>query len=132
MDKLSKKQRSENMSKIKAKNTIPEIVVRKYLYSKGLRYRIHQKKLPGNPDVVFYSRKKIIKVNGCFWHSHNCKASSYIPKTNSSFWKNKLLDNKTRDKFNDRKLLEDYWEILTIWECQIKTKKYIDLIDNFI
>ena len=117
---------------MKTRNTKPEIKIRSILFSKGYRFKLHDKRLPGKPDIVLPKHKVVINVNGCFWHSHNCKAGSYIPKTNSSFWKNKLLDNKTRDKFNDRKLLEDYWEILTIWECQIKTKKYIDLIDNFI
>ena len=107
MDKISKKQRSCNMSKIRSKNTTPEIFVRKFLYAKGYRYRIHVKTLPGNPDIVFKSHKKIININGCFWHMHSCKAGSYSPKTNQKFWIEKLNKNKLRDNDNYKKLIAD-------------------------
>lgn len=109
------------MSRIKSKNTKPEIVVRKLLYSKGYRYRIHYK-LTGKPDIVFTKKKIVIFVNGCFWHGHkNCK-ESHIPKTNSKFWKEKILKNIDRDYKNEKELTKSGWKVLTFWECSLEKK----------
>ena len=124
MDKISKEQRSYNMSQISSKNTSPEIIVRKYLYSLGYRYRIHDKNLPGKPDIVFKKLNKLINVNGCFWHLHSCKNGSYIPKSNTKFWIQKLNRNKLRDTENYKKLWSDGWDILTLWECDIKSGNF--------
>ena len=118
MDVMSKKQRSRNMFLIKSKNTKPEIIVRKYLFGKGLRYRINYN-IPGTPDVVFPGKKIAIFIHGCFWHLHGCKYST-IPKTNTDFWKNKLTKNNTRDKLIKNKLTADGWNVYIIWECELK------------
>ncbi len=120
MDTISKEKRSVNMSKISSKNTKPEILVRKFFTKKGLRYRVHYN-LPGKPDIVFPSKKIAIFVNGCFWHGHNCK-NAHIPKTNVSFWKNKITKNKKRDMLILRKLKALGWTVKTFWECNIYEK----------
>jgi DNA mismatch endonuclease (patch repair protein) len=118
MDVMSKEQRSRNMSLIKSKNTKPEVIVRKYLFGKGLRYRINYS-IPGTPDIVFQGRKIAIFIHGCFWHLHGCKYST-IPKTNTAFWKNKLLKNRKRDRLIKDKLTADGWNVYIIWECELK------------
>ena len=97
MDIVSKAKRSEIMSRIRGKNTLPELTVRKYLYSLGYRYRIHDTRLPGKPDIVLPRKRIAIEVRGCFWHGHRCRLAS-IPKTNRSFWIKKINGNKIRDK----------------------------------
>ena len=121
MDVHSKKQRSFNMSQIKGKNTKPEVLVRKHLFSKGFRYRINDKRYPGKPDIVLPKHKTIIFIHGCFWHRHNCKYFKW-PKTNSTFWKNKIERNIIRDKTNISELEKMEWKVLTIWECEINTR----------
>jgi len=128
MDTVSKKKRSEIMSRIRSKNTKPELIVRKYLFSKGYRYRLHDNKLPGKPDIVLKKYKTAIQVRGCFWHGHGCKFSN-IPKTNRAFWRNKILNNKKRDKKNDQKLRRLGFKLIVIPECKtynssFKIKKY--------
>jgi len=118
MDKLSKKKRGWNMSRIHSKNTKPEIIFRKFLYNKGYRYRIHYL-LNGKPDVVFPKYRIVVFINGCFWHSHGCKNSG-VPKTNTEFWKNKLAENVVRDKKNLSTLKGEHWKTITIWECEIE------------
>ena len=131
MDHLSKEKRSWNMSRVKSKNTGPEYVVRKYLYNKGYRYRLHNKNLPGNPDISNVKRKIVIFVNGCFWHMHeNCKYAS-IPKSNREFWIRKLNKNVERDALNYKKLEDLGYRQLIIWECEIKDKSYKEKIDQF-
>lgn len=123
MDVHSKETRSYNMSRIKGKDTKPEILVRKYLFSKGFRYRLHDKKLPGKPDIILPKYKTVIFVHGCFWHGHeNCR---YFvpPKTKTEWWMNKINGNIEND-FKKRKMLEmKGWNIITIWECQLKKDK---------
>ena len=131
MDTVSKKKRSEIMSKIKSKNTKPELLVRKYIFSRRYRYRIHDRKLPGCPDIVFKNRKLAIQVRGCFWHGHLCKLRS-LPKSNRSFWNNKINNNKKRDIANDRKLKRLGWKVLVIRECHIKNKIYKQKIHSFL
>ena len=112
-DKISVEQRSRIMSRIRSKNTKPEIIVRKYLHSLGYRFRLHDKKLPGKPDIVMKKHKTAIQVRGCFWHQHGCKYSN-TPKSNKSYWLPKLKKNRERDKINDRKIKEfvNNWQIL--------------------
>jgi len=107
------------MGRISGKDTKPELIIRKALFSEGYRYRLHRKDLPGNPDIVFPNRKKVIFVNGCFWHGHSCKKAA-LPTTNKSFWEKKLTGNKERDKRNLAKLKAMGWKSMVIWQCQIK------------
>tara|TARA_B100001964_G_C14054111_1_gene518384 strand:- start:189 stop:569 length:381 start_codon:yes stop_codon:yes gene_type:complete len=124
MDIVSKEKRSEMMSSIRSKNTRPEMKVRKYLFSKGYRFRLHVRELPGKPDIVLPKYKTAIQVRGCFWHGHGCRLSSF-PKTNRKFWKNKILDNKKRDAKNDRKLRKMGYRLLIVNECNMeKIKKW--------
>ena len=120
MDVHDKMTRSYNMSRIKGKDTKPEILVRKYLFSKGFRYRINDKRLPGTPDIVLPKYKTVIFVNGCFWHGHEeCKYFVW-PKSNEEFWKKKITDNIKRDNNNYKKLEESGWNIIVVWECEIR------------
>lgn len=122
MDKLTKEQRHRCMSAIRGKNTKPEIVVRKFLFGRGFRYRLNYPRLPGHPDIVLRKYRTVIFVNGCFWHGHdNCKYYS-LPKTNVDFWQKKVERNKKRDIEKQRQLASMGWHCITIWECQLKPK----------
>ncbi|MCW5909537.1 MAG: DNA mismatch endonuclease Vsr [Cyclobacteriaceae bacterium] len=122
-DKFSKEKRSDIMSKIRKTDTKPELLVRKYLFSKGLRFRIYNKKLIGNPDIVLSKHKTVVFVNGCFWHAHkNCKLNR-MPKSNTDYWIPKILKNVERDKRNKKELKKLGWNIFTIWECELRGKK---------
>ncbi len=122
MDVHDKKTRSYNMSRIKGKNTKPEEIVRKYLFSKGFRYRKNDKKLPGTPDIVLPKYKTVIFVNGCFWHGHKDCRYFVVPKTNTDFWLNKINTNIERDKRKQEALKELGWNVIVVWECELKTK----------
>jgi len=123
MDIVNRTKRSEMMSKIKGKNTVPEIMVRKYLYSNGYRYRIHDTKLPGKPDIVLSRKKIVIEVRGCFWHGHHCRLAS-IPKTNRSFWIKKINGNRLRDKKNKKKIEKIGYNLIVIHECMVRKGSY--------
>ena len=125
MDSLTPEKRSWNMSRIPSKNTKPEELVRKYLFSKGFRYRKNDKRLPGKPDMVLPKYKTVIFVNGCFWHNHKDCQGSRLPKTNTAFWKNKLENNTLRDKQHYKKLTDAGWRIIIVWECSLKNKQRI-------
>lgn len=114
------------MSNIKGQNTKPEILVRKALFAKGYRYRIHQKHLPGKPDIVFNKFKSVIFVHGCFWHAHDCHVFK-VPKSNTEFWKDKLSGNIYRDYKHKSSLLDLGWRVLTVWECALRGKFQIGL-----
>lgn len=131
-DIFSKSKRSEIMSNISAKNTKPEIILRKALFAKGYRYRINYKKLPGKPDIVLSKHKTVIFVNGCFWHGHSQCKDAHLPKTNIEFWKNKIESNVERDKRNIQQLEELGWNVILIWECEIKKKNMNSLITRII
>jgi len=118
MDVLTPEQRHNNMSRIHSKNTKPEIIVRKWLWKNGYRYRLHRKDLPGKPDIVLAKYRAAIFVHGCFWHRHKCKYGSE-PKTNKDFWNKKLNDNVKRDRKNIENLKYSGWRVLIIWECEI-------------
>lgn len=117
------------MSQIKSKNTKPEILVRKWLFSRGFRYRKNAKELPGHPDIVLPKYKTLVFVNGCFWHMHNCKYFVW-PKSNVDFWKEKINKNVERDKQNMLKLEEMGWNIITVWECELKKKTFENTMEN--
>jgi DNA mismatch endonuclease (patch repair protein) len=120
VDHLNREKRSLNMAAVRSEDTTPELAVRKIVHSLGYRYRLHVPELPGKPDLVFPSRRKIIFVHGCFWHSHNkCKRAT-TPKTRTLFWQEKLLGNATRDQRNQRQLRELGWKVLTVWQCELK------------
>ena len=118
---MSREQRSRNMSRIRSKNTRPEIIVRKYLFSRGFRYKINYN-ITGRPDIVFPKKKLAIFIHGCFWHLHGCKYST-MPKTNKQFWENKLNRNKSRDKIVESRLSDDGWKIYKVWECELKDNR---------
>lgn len=113
-----------NMSHIRSKNSKPEELVRKYLFSKGFRYRKNVKTLPGCPDIVLPRYKTVIFVNGCFWHKHDCPRFVW-PSTNEEYWRPKIMGNVERDKRNFAELQQLGWTVLTVWECELK-KKVID------
>jgi DNA mismatch endonuclease (patch repair protein) len=119
-DVLTKAQRSFNMSRIRSKNTTPELFVRRLVHGLGYRYRLHGKKLPGKPDLVFASRAKVIFVHGCYWHMHRCRWGSVTPKTNAEFWQTKRQSNVARDRRNLRQLEEEGWDVLVVWECDVR------------
>ncbi len=112
--------RSENMRRIRSKDTKPELSVRSLLHSMGFRYRLHNRELPGCPDIIFPSRKKVIFVHGCFWHQHTGCRISHKPKTQVNYWGPKLRRNKKRDKLNGIKLRQSGWDVLVIWECEVE------------
>lgn len=118
-DNHTKEIRSMNMSHIRSKNTKPEEMVRKYLFSKGLRYRKNVRKLPGYPDIVLKKYKAVIFVNGCFWHKHDCGRFVW-PSSNVEYWSKKINRNVERDAQNIALLTEQGWRVLIIWECQLK------------
>ena len=123
VDKVSKEVRSYNMSRIRSKDTKPEILVRSYLFSKGLRFRKNDKRYPGSPDVVLPKYKTVVFVHGCFWHLHEGCKYAVMPKSNVDFWKKKLYRNKERDEENQNKLEEMGWNVITVWECELKKDK---------
>lgn len=125
MDRLTPEQRSLLMSKIRQKNTGPEMAVRKLVYALGYRYRIHRHDLPGTPDLAFITRKKAIFVHGCFWHRHACTRGQQRPKSNIEYWQEKLERNRLRDRRNVYALRKMGWKVLTIWECQLRDIKRI-------
>ena len=118
MDSVSSRVRSENMRRIRSANTKPELVVRSLVHRLGFRFRLHRRDLPGSPDLVFPSKRKVIFVHGCFWHQHRSCIDGRLPKTNTDYWLPKLANNKKRDKKNRSQLTELGWKYLEIWDCQ--------------
>jgi DNA mismatch endonuclease, patch repair protein len=113
------------MSRIRSGDTKPELLVRKWLWSRGYRYRLHYRGLPGKPDIVFRGRKKVIFVNGCFWHRHDCKYFKW-PESNAEFWKQKIEGNVLRDEANLKLLIASGWAYLLLWECAFRNVKRVD------
>ena len=134
-DNHSKEVRSMNMSHIRSTNSKPEEIVRKYLFSKGLRYRKNVRTLPGKPDIVLPKYKTIVFVNGCFWHRHDC-GRFVMPSSNTEYWEKKINGNVERDKTNIALLEEQGWRVIVIWECQLKKKVQSEtlskLFDNIV
>lgn len=131
MDHLTKVQRSELMSKIRGKHTKPEIMVRRFVWGSGYRYRLHGKNLPGTPDLVFKSKWKVIFVNGCFWHGHRCRGNK-LPKTRTAFWKAKIARNKKRDSASVSALRRAGWRCLTVWECAVAKPRAMKKVLRFL
>lgn len=121
MDTISAAERSALMSRIRSKDTRPELVVRKLVHGLGYRFRIHRADLPGKPDLAFPSRKKVIFVHGCFWHGHTCGLASN-PKTNAGYWLPKINGNRSRDRQRKRALAKLGWTSLVVWECTTRAK----------
>lgn len=121
-DKMTPEQRHRCMSAIKGKDTMPEIIVRKYLFSRGLRFRVNDKKLPGSPDIVLKKYGTVIFIDGCFWHRHKGCKFYRLPSSNVDFWKSKIAKNTARDYVNNVDLELAGWRVIRIWECEIKTK----------
>lgn len=119
-DVMTPEQRSRCMAAVKGKDTKPEIIVRRYLFSKGLRFRIHVRNLAGCPDIVLPKYKTVIFVNGCFWHGHKDCKYSHLPKSNEFFWEQKIKRNRARDIANEFELRTQGWKVIVIWECEIK------------
>jgi DNA mismatch endonuclease (patch repair protein) len=119
VDILTPAQRSFNMSRIKGKNTTPEITVRSLLRSLGYTYRLHVRNLPGCPDIVLSKHRAVIFVHGCFWHMHKCRFGKVTPQTNAEFWQQKRMSNVERDK-RHRRTLRKKWSVLTVWECETR------------
>jgi len=124
-DTLTKEQRSACMRSVGGKDTAPEMCVRKLVHSMGYRYALHAKALPGKPDLVFVSRRKIIFVHGCFWHRHSCRHGRISPATNGDYWNRKREGNAERDREHIRSLRKDGWEVLVIWECWTRDTEFL-------
>lgn len=120
-------ERSYNMSRIRGKNTKPEVLVRKYLFAEGFRYRINDKRYPGKPDIVLPKYKTAIFVHGCFWHQHKGCKIAHIPEDNRDFWVAKFQKNIERDAMNRKLLCDDGWHVIIIWECEISSRKKRDI-----
>jgi DNA mismatch endonuclease (patch repair protein) len=123
MDIISREKRSLNMSKIKSKNTRPEIKVRSFLHQLGYRFRLHRNDLPGKPDIVLPKYKTVIFVHGCFWHRHQGCRYAYAPKSRVKFWEEKFQQNVARDRTKTEKLKQSGWFVMVIWECETKNNE---------
>ena len=122
IDTLTPDQRSRLMSRIRSRDTTPELVVRSMLHRMGYRFRLHRKDLPGKPDVVLPRHRKVVLVHGCFWHGHGCKLGP-VPKSNQGYWSPKIAGNRARDARNALALAELGWQVLELWECEIRDLK---------
>ncbi|MCC3279843.1 DNA mismatch endonuclease Vsr [Arthrobacter sp. zg-Y40] len=129
-DTVSPEQRSRNMSRIRSKNTKPELLVRSLLHAAGYRFRLHgsfgQTRLPGKPDLVFAGRRKVLFVNGCFWHFHSCPAGRHAPQTNSEFWAAKRNRTVEHDAAARDRLAAAGWEALVVWECELRDRSVLE------
>ncbi|GAA3972626.1 very short patch repair endonuclease [Pedobacter ginsengiterrae] len=121
-DVHSKETRSYNMSRIRGKNTKPEMLVRQFLHANGFRYRLHVKDLPGKPDIVLFKYKTAIFIQGCFWHGHDQCKYYVVPKTKTDWWLSKINGNKTKDIININSLKKAGWRVIEVWECELKPK----------
>jgi len=123
MDLLTKKQRSELMSRIRGCNSAPEVRARQILHRLGYRFRLHRKDLPGTPDIVFPSKKRVLFVHGCFWHRHKKCRDATTPKTRNGFWRKKFAENIARDRRNVNSLRKLGWRLLIVWECDLRDEE---------
>ena len=130
MDNRTKKQRSFCMKRVRSKNTTPELIVRRFLHTNSFRYSLHNKKLPGKPDLTLAKYRTVVFVNGCFWHGHrNCK-NAKTPATNKKFWIDKIEKNRARDTRCRKELKDKNWKVLTVWECQLKKDKVEQILSS--
>ncbi len=125
-DRITKERRSWNMSRIRSKDTTPEMRVRSFLHRKGYRFRLHDKKLPGSPDIVLKKYRTAIFVHGCYWHRHTGCKNAYSPKSRVEFWEEKFRQNVERDQTKERLLYDAGWNVLTVWECETKSPEQIE------
>jgi DNA mismatch endonuclease, patch repair protein len=132
VDSVTPALRSEIMSRVRSKDTRPEMIVRRMLHKAGYRYRLHAADLPGKPDLVFAGRKKAIFIHGCFWHMHESCARARIPKSRVEFWTTKLSANRDRDTKNVAELQQAGWAVLTIWECELGRPDLLERIRLFL
>ena len=123
MDKLTHERRSENMRRIRSRDTAPEMIVRRLVFGMGYRYRLHARNLPGKPDLVFPGRKKVVDVRGCFWHQHKGCIDSHIPKSRTEYWIPKFQRNQSRDAVNLQSLKALGFRVLVIWECETRKER---------
>ena len=133
MDRLTPQHRSWLMSRVKGRDTTPELFVRRMLYALGFRYRLHRKDLPGKPDIALGPTKRAIFVHGCYWHGHRC-SKGRLPKSNKAFWSAKIETNRARDRRNARQLRALGWKVLVIWQCELKDvlavrRRIVDFLD---
>ena len=130
MDVHSKVVRSYNLSRIKGKDTKPEILVRKFLFTKGLRYRLHDKKMAGKPDIVLAKYRTVVFIHGCFWHGHEGCKYFVLPKTRTDWWLSKINKNKEKDNDTILKLNKEGWHAIVVWECDLKSKKKQEVLND--
>lgn len=132
-DIFTKEKRSKIMAGITGKETKPEVLVRKFLFSKGFRYRKNVNKLPGKPDIVLAKFRTVIFVHGCFWHGHHQCKKATLPKTNNAFWNTKITKNKERDEKNYLQLKEMNWRVIVIWQCELRNQEISrPTLDNLV
>lgn len=131
-DVHNKETRSYNMSRIKGKDTKPELLVRKFLFSRGFRYKLHDKSLPGKPDLVFPKYKTVIFVHGCFWHGHEGCKYAVIPKTKTEWWENKIKKTKVKDEENISALIAMGWKVIEVWECELKRSNREKTLESLV
>ncbi|MFC1764406.1 very short patch repair endonuclease [Planctomycetota bacterium] len=132
MDRVSRTVRSQIMASVGTRDTCAEMGVRRLVHRMGYRYALHRSDLPGKPDLVFPSRRKIIFVNGCFWHGHRCRYGR-LPKSRPEYWGPKIEKNKCRDKRQRRELKRQGWDVIVVWQCQLKKAEWLcEKIDNFL
>lgn len=127
VDKLASQRRSWNMSRIRSRDTVPELAVRRLVHRLGFRFRLHNRRLPGKPDVVLPRHRTVILVHGCFWHQHEGCIDCSKPGTNKSYWAQKLARNVERDAINQSQLISDGWKIITVWECETR---HLDVLEK--
>lgn len=120
VDRLTVRERSWNMSRIKGKDTKPEIAIRSILHRMGYRFRLHRRELPGNPDIVLPKHHTVVLVHGCFWHRHRGCKYTYTPKSRVDFWQKKFTENMERDKRNRKALRQEGWKVVVVWECELR------------
>lgn len=131
-DRITPEQRHYTMSRIRSKNTKPEIMLRRALWRRGFRYRVNNKKLPGKPDIVLPKYQTIVFVHGCFWHGHKGCPTSHIPQTNTTFWTAKITRNQQRDQEVWRQLEAKGWSVIIVWECQLKKAVFEDTLNRVV
>ena len=130
MDRLSQDRRSWNMGQIRGTDTKPEIIVRSYLHREGLRFRLHERRLPGRPDIVLKKYRAVVFVHGCFWHRHPGCKYAYTPKSRVDFWAKKFADNVRRDAYVIEQLQALAWRTFVVWECQVETETLSHLVEK--
>lgn len=131
-DIMTPEQRSRCMARIRSKNTRPELLVRRWLHALGYRYTVHDRTLPGKPDIVFSKRFRVIFVDGCFWHSHDCKNGRAEPKTRGAFWSAKRQATVSRDRRVRKELADAGWDYLDVWECELAKPETLDVVASFL